>query len=165
MPERPGLFSPLDQSLRISYSAKTRRRGQVAKAADCKSAIPGSNPGGASFLRLLPPEANELWWYFFALLTQDILCARFQRHNGLGLTTSQSSAKAPSCVWFRQLLTDPALSCRAANASVAGSDPSSAAITFAPETLAVFFKVPVKVPVKVLEDSPTAEPMIHSGSA
>ena len=25
-----------------------RRRSQVAKAADCKSAIPGSNPGGAS---------------------------------------------------------------------------------------------------------------------
>ena len=32
-----------------------RRRSQAAKAADCKSAIPGSNPGGAS-LRHLSPE-------------------------------------------------------------------------------------------------------------
>ncbi len=40
----------LDCSLKRTASSKSlrRRRSQVAKAADCKSAIPGSNPGGAS---------------------------------------------------------------------------------------------------------------------
>ena len=161
MPERPGLFSPLDQSLRISYSAQIRRRSQVAKAADCKSAIPGSNPGGASFSRLLPPGANELWWYFFALLTQEILCARFQGHTGLGLTTSRSSAKAPSCVWFRQTLSRSGfvLPCSECVGRRKRSDVSSDNTCL--ETREVFFKAPVKVP----EDSPAAEPMIHCGFA
>ena len=42
----------------MAYVEFPRRRSQAAKAADCKSAIPGSNPGGASFprkdLRLCP---------------------------------------------------------------------------------------------------------------
>ena len=36
------------------------RRGQVAKAADCKSAIPGSNPGVAS--KILSNEATSQIW-------------------------------------------------------------------------------------------------------
>ena len=32
----------------MAYVEFPRRRSQAAKAADCKSAIPGSNPGGAS---------------------------------------------------------------------------------------------------------------------
>ena len=33
---------------KVAETEELRRRSQAAKAADCKSAIPGSNPGGAS---------------------------------------------------------------------------------------------------------------------
>ncbi len=33
----------------MEIDVQKRRRSQVAKAVDCKSTIPGSNPGGASF--------------------------------------------------------------------------------------------------------------------
>ena len=45
---RQGFPSCLDRNQTMTYVEFPRRRSQAAKAADCKSAIPGSNPGGAS---------------------------------------------------------------------------------------------------------------------
>ncbi len=39
---------------------RSGRRSQAAKAADCKSAIPGSNPGGAFLL-----TSDSVWPLFF----------------------------------------------------------------------------------------------------
>ena len=48
----PNLPNPLDPQSRLGYRSGANkniwRRGQVAKAADCKSAIAGSNPADAS---------------------------------------------------------------------------------------------------------------------
>ena len=70
----------------------------MAKAADCKSAIPGSNPGGASSLSYYHQGKLALVVLLCASYAENFvrpLYARFQVHIGLGLTTSQSHAKVP----------------------------------------------------------------------
>ena len=61
----PKLPDPLDPQSRLRYrsgvDSNKWRRGQVAKAADCKSAIAGSNPADASDLAHPLPVG-----YFFA---------------------------------------------------------------------------------------------------
>ena len=51
----PNLPDPLDPKSRLGYRSGANknkwRRGQVAKAADCKSAIAGSNPADASQIK------------------------------------------------------------------------------------------------------------------